>query len=853
MSQSYRIGIRILPSDPFWVQVRESAIQRAQQLGISTVPVVFDVNDVAGSAAADLLEELRAQELEVLISNRLPRPLARYLLEAGLALIYAEETNFRHARLTAPEELFTAAQMAAEYLVEACQGCGRILMICSDDEQLPTAVSRVTGFMATVSNYAQIIVNRLSTPWRYDEACEALRTQLAADNPPFDPSQPMAAIFGLSDPLALAAQDVGREFGFVDDRTQIAGINGDPLALAAILGGTFHATVETAATDLGHKIIDQACRAAEGITLPASFPYKLRLVTRSNVAEVAAEKLVAIADLPSRLVDVNRRQEIQRVRQVETSLVINQRSGAVLDGTASIHELADLIRVSYGFDDVRLFLWRSQDQTLNLHVPPVGNITAQTIPLAESAVLGQALLQNRPVYIPDVERSQRFSPDPAWPDMRSRVILPIRQGQRTLGVLDLQSKSRFGRNQTELDALQSLADQLGSTIQNAQLLANALAAKGAAEQASQMKTRLLANVSHELRTPLNVILGYTSAALDDPNPYGVQLPSSLRKDLHRIVVSSEHLVRLINDLLDLAHAESGTLSVFPEPIEPHGFLTDLFESVAATLRDGDDVHWQLQLPDSLPPIMADPVRLRQILLNLLSNAAKFTRHGRIALGASAGPSELHIWVEDTGRGIPSELLSHIFEAFVTAESTSSPTDRTREGVGMGLSVAHQLVSLHGGTLKIDSLLGYGTTCHLYWPMPLERGAEMQPVRSTSPSNEPLSTLLDELIDNAGELVQRTAAYIHSHFATEISRRELADAVGVSPNYVTRIFRRETGLTPWQYLNRYRVAQAQRLLRESDISVTEIAAQVGFNDAAYFSRIFRRESGQPPALFRNQIN
>ena len=83
---------------------------------------------------------------------------------------------------------------------------------------------------------------------------------------------------------------------------------------------------------------------------------------------------------------------------------------------------------------------------------------------------------------------------------------------------------------------------------------------------------------------------------------------------------------------------------------------------------------------------------------------------------------------------------------------------------------------------------------------------------------------------------------------KISRRELADAVGVSPTDVTRIFRRETGLTPWQYLNRYRVAQAQRLLRESDISVTEIAAQVGFNDAAYFSRIFRREERSTTCTF-----
>ncbi len=850
MNKNYRIGLRILPSDPFWVQVREAAIQRAQQQGLTIVPLAFAIDDLSGEAMVDLLDDLMAQELDAFIGQRLPRRLSHYLLSAGLPIVYAEETNLRDPRLTAPRSLYAAAQMAAHYLAESCRGPGRCIMIAGDDRQLPTVVTRISGFHAAMRKQANLTVQTLYAPWRYEEACAALRAQLTAPDAPWDPTEPVAAIFGHSDPLALAAVDVGRELGFVNDRTCVAGINGDPLALAAIVEGRMHATVETAASALGRSLIEYACRGAAGETLPDSFPYQLRLVTHENVAQVSAEKLIAIAELPSRLVDVNRRQEEQRVRQLETSLAINQRVGGILDGSTNLYDLADLVRHAYAYDAAQLFLWNRHDQTLVLEPATDGLPLPTPIPLNESAALGQALLQNRPVYIPDTERSQRFAPDPYWPATRSRVILPIRQGQRTLGVLDLHSRRRLARTQAELDGLQILADQLGSAMQNRRLYGDALAAKSAAEQASQLKTRLLANVSHELRTPLNVILGYSSAALEEPNPYDMELPAMLRKDLHRIEESSEHLVRLINDLLDLSQAESGTLTVYPELIETGSFLTDLFESVSTSLKEGKDVLWQLQLSEQLPPIMADPVRLRQILLNLLSNAAKFTRQGRIALGAMVGQHEVHIWVEDTGRGIPADLLGRISEAFVTAEATMSQVDRTREGVGLGLNVTQQLVRLHGGTLKIDSLMGYGTTCHLYWPLTAERIAT-PPAHSLEPSNEPLAALLAELTINAGPLVQRTTEYIHAHFDREITRQELADEVGVSPNYVTRVFRRETGLTPWQYLNRYRVARAQQLLRTSSASITAIAATVGFNDPAYFSRIFSRESGKPPLAFRDE--
>ncbi|MEZ4610481.1 MAG: AraC family transcriptional regulator [Caldilineaceae bacterium] len=117
----------------------------------------------------------------------------------------------------------------------------------------------------------------------------------------------------------------------------------------------------------------------------------------------------------------------------------------------------------------------------------------------------------------------------------------------------------------------------------------------------------------------------------------------------------------------------------------------------------------------------------------------------------------------------------------------------------------------------------------------------------------MAILLDEMTAGVGPLVKRAVDYIHTHYADEISRQALAEAVGASPAYVTRVFREQTGLTPWQYLNRYRVAQAQRLLRESDATITEIAGLTGFNDSAYFSRIFRRECGSSPNTFRNQTN
>ena len=147
-----------------------------------------------------------------------------------------------------------------------------------------------------------------------------------------------------------------------------------------------------------------------------------------------------------------------------------------------------------------------------------------------------------------------------------RVVLPIPFGDQIIGLLDLHSWHPSQYLSQEMAGLQPLADQLGIALRNADLYSEAVKARDQAEKADHLKTRLLANVSHELRAPLNVILGYSQTALQTPNPYHVKLPPELQRDLRYIYQGGEHLMRIINDLLDVSRAEIGELDLFTETL-----------------------------------------------------------------------------------------------------------------------------------------------------------------------------------------------------------------------------------------------------------------------------------------------
>lgn len=842
-----RVGFDLVPGDPFWVQVREAAQQRAEELGISLVPIAAPTRSSTDDTHLSFLEDLKVHELGALITQMLPDALLRAVLNGGLPVICAEDTALHHPLLVSVHGLEQAAIMVAEFAVSRLNGAGRILIAGAQGDTAQTARVRVKGFYAVFAAYPQVHARHFATSWNYDEAAAELREGADEWLPDF-PDGHIDAIIGLSDPLALAARDAGRELGVVDHRTLVIGINGDPLAIAAIEAKTMHATVETSPQALGFKLAEFGQRAALREPLPEHIPYNLELVTAENVATVAARKLLAIADLPSRLVNLNRRSEQQRLVQLEASLALNQRVGSILDQQELLDTMAEIIATHYDYDRVHFYLWSNQERSLVLANRTPSTADDALISLASSGALGKALLNNQTVYIPDTLNSKRYAPDPRWPDIQARVVLPVRVGGRILGVLDLHSRHPALRNQAELDALQTLADEFGTAMRNAQLYTQAVQAKAEAVQAALVRVRQLTGVGHQMQTILSVILSYCESVTATAYRHAHAVPAKLLEDVRHIESNSADLHLLINSLLELTQAETGIRQLNLEPINTNEFLKDVFDAAEQTFAVQGSVRWRLQILAQLPILVADPVRLRTILLNLLANAAKFTERGQVVLGAMAADGALQIWVEDTGCGIAPEMLERIRQNLVLgAGATIDPAAPSYEH-GWGLAIVSQLVERHEGEFQIESEVGQGTTCRIRLPMKnTHRRLGREP--GIHPEAGVLAVQSERQLTT---LVEKTREFVNNNFATPFTREQIAAALGVSPTYVSRVFHRQTGMALWDYVNGFRIARACDLLQHSDMPVTEVAFAVGFNDPAYFSRVFRREIGKSPATYRHSM-
>jgi signal transduction histidine kinase/AraC-like DNA-binding protein/ABC-type sugar transport system substrate-binding protein len=1070
-----RVGLQIAPYDPFWVLVREAIETRVQKYGLDLVLVETPENPTIWTLKEEtqFLEDILALDLDVLISWNLSAELIRNGIAHNLPIVFLSELHdetIDHPKFTSPQGFYSIGESLGHFLAEQLKYRGHFLCLGEPGQ-------RITGFIDAISTYPDITLTCCPCSWHRDQAYEQIKSIFAEFH--VLPN----AIFGQSDPIALAACDVVAEMHLSDYAPLVVGTNGDPEALAAILNNRMLATIDINADALGEEVISFALNAIQGQALPLFYNYQWQMVTAANLAEISVQKLAAIAKLPSRMVGINRQSEQNQFLQLNTSIEINRRIGSFLDRHQLLHELANLIRDIYNYDRVQLFRRTEKDDILNLeYVSPAVDEIGQSFPISENGLLQDVLNSREPIFIADIEFSNRYKPDPKWPGIRSRAILPIRLGDNIIGLLDLHSHRQTLHMRHELIGLQLMADQLGIAIRNAELYAEALQAKDQAEQANKLKTRLLANVSHELRTPINVIMGYSHSALSIPNPYGIDLPPTFHKDLEYIYSSGVHLVRLINDLLDLSRAEIGELSIFPEIISTHTFLSDVFASFTNSLDLEVDspVRWSLEIPDTLPVIQADPARLRQIILNLLSNAQKFTYEGQITLGAELVPPHLHIWVQDTGIGIPNVLKSRIFDSFVTGEYVN----QKQKGIGLGLTISRKLVMLHGGRITFNSEEHQGSTFHVYLPLPTLSGQISLPEinahapiivvfsRSNSPS-EKLSTLAtrnnlairmvhpsddikricddiqptmiiwddnDRTVENWGviqqiynspqwrqtpfvlydqsmevlkqermgivsvlpkpaqerslvdifrflsvqqgapqilvvddsrearelytrlaqeaipdahivqaengvkaldlisnmvpnlvildlmmpemdgfdlleairsktetkqvpviimsgkqltfedvqrldfagvtfqtknmlydheiieilqrgffgdetlpqptsRLVKHALAYLHQNYAEPLSRAEIAAEIGFSENYLTDLFRREIGITPWDCLNRFRIQRAAQLLVETEHTISFVAQEVGYDDPAYFSRVFTKYMGLSPRDFR----
>jgi signal transduction histidine kinase/DNA-binding NarL/FixJ family response regulator/putative methionine-R-sulfoxide reductase with GAF domain len=321
-----------------------------------------------------------------------------------------------------------------------------------------------------------------------------------------------------------------------------------------------------------------------------------------------------------------------------------------------------------------------------------------------------ALREGRAVWTDDVLSDPRVVLDEGtrrrWLARRrsALVVVPLRARGAITGILGMSRARTF--SELDLELAQAFADQAGLALDNARLY-DALRtseeelrrAKDAAETANRAKSVFLANVSHELRTPLNAILGFAQVLRREP-----ELPVRSQEGLAVIEQSGEHLLGLINEILDLAKVEAGAMDLQPGPCD----LPRLLDGIAGIMRARAETkglaftaEWLSDLPGT---VRTDERRLRQVLTNLLDNAIKYTDEGGVALKVGHHDGRVRFVVEDTGIGIPPEHLGRVFEAFHQVRDPSTHA----EGTGLGLAICRTLVSLMGGTLEVTSVPGEGS-------------------------------------------------------------------------------------------------------------------------------------------------
>lgn len=300
---------------------------------------------------------------------------------------------------------------------------------------------------------------------------------------------------------------------------------------------------------------------------------------------------------------------------------------------------------------------------------------------------------------------------------RSGIWVALRQEGKPAGFISLQSYDPHAYTENGAQLLRTIATQTSLSIANAQLfqriqknLEEIQAANAKLRELDELKTQFLANMSHELRTPLNSIIGFSRVILK-----GIDGPitEAQEEDLNTIYRNGQHLLALINEILDMAKIEAGKMTLSFELVD----LSEIARTVHAItvgLVKESDIALVWNIAPQLPKIEADPIRIRQILINLLSNAAKFTTKGQIELAIDeSSNNEVHIAVRDTGIGIAKENYNKLFAAF---EQVDSSTTRVAGGTGLGLPITKWLISMHGGSIEVESELNKGTTFHVKLPV-----------------------------------------------------------------------------------------------------------------------------------------
>ena len=403
--------------------------------------------------------------------------------------------------------------------------------------------------------------------------------------------------------------------------------------------------------------------------------------------------------------EFGRRQLDKRAAELETVAKVSTAAAAIRDSESLLRSVVDLTNYSFNLYHTSVYLVdNTEDGETTLKLSAASGKTGhkmlqQDFAIAlnqERSIVAHAARKNKIIIVTDATNDPLFLAHSLLPDTKSAMAVPMIVAEKLIGIFNVEANTPNRFSEEDEQTYNTLAAQTAVALQNAQLYEEQIATVERLRELDHLKSSFLANMSHELRTPLNSISGFTQVmleGLDGP------LSNEMEEDLGLIDKNANHLLSLINEVLDMAKIEAGRLSVTLGPANLYEVLEDVVKTTAPLVRQNNlSMSLENNIPEDLI-IMADEMRIKQVMINIIGNSMKFTQEGTIQVEAKKDNDTIRIQVKDTGIGIPPELLETIFEAFSQVDTS---TTRKAGGTGLGLPISKRFIEMHNGRLWAES-------------------------------------------------------------------------------------------------------------------------------------------------------
>jgi signal transduction histidine kinase/HAMP domain-containing protein len=527
-------------------------------------------------------------------------------------------------------------------------------------------------------------------------------------------SRQLTTFLDVAELLTYVVDRVQREFNFYHTHIYLIEAGSGDLVLAHGFG------------EVGRQLMDKGHRLAAGRGIVGTVANTNEPFISNNVDEVAnfvrnpllpqtkselavplrkGDQVLGVLDVQSAQLDRFSDQDVTLIQSIA-----NQ-TATVLDNVRLLaNTQANLLKI----ERLNRQITRQGWHELNEEIPTVG--------YRFSKGTSQPLSQKSEVWLPPMKQAiakkqlVTHKRSGNGEGSQSELAVPLLLRGEVIGVLGVKREASDHWADEEVSAVEAVANQVALALENARLSEEQGKTITKLQEVDRIKSEFLTSMSHELRTPLNSIIGFADVIIQ-----GIDgaIPDLALNDVKVIHNSGQHLLALINDILDISKIEAGMMELIREPLQIDEVVSEVLAATSSLVKD-KPVKLVVDIPAALPAVDADKLRLNQILLNLVSNAIKFTGEGTVTIGArlAADPNQMLISVTDQGIGIPPDKFKAIFDRFSQADNS---TTRQYGGTGLGLPICKQLVEMHGGVINLRSEVGVGSSFFFTIPLAKEVG------------------------------------------------------------------------------------------------------------------------------------